>query len=687
MNFLYPQFLFGLFAIGIPIIIHLFNLQRTKKVYFSNTAFLKNVQNLSKSSIKVKNLLILLSRILFIIFLVLAFAQPFFPDSGKLKNADFINLYIDNSLSTQSSIGNDKVLDISVRSAESLAKGLPESSVINVFTNDFGNLNGQWITKEKVSEFVSEIDFSSKSKNLNEVFSKKAILKNPDIASGKRATYTFSDFQKSALGDLRNIKLDSNINYYLIPVTPEEVSNIYIDSVWLENPYVNINENNFIKVRVVNSGKEQKKNVLLKLTIDNRQIATSSVNLEANSNDVVSISFSVTSKGIKKGIVSISDYPVVFDNEYYFSIKTVSKIKILEINEGQEESSPYIQKVYNNKDLFELTTKNIDNLDYSLLQGFDLVVLNNLNSIPEGFSESVVKFVNSSGSILVIPSDEIEETSYNSLLNKFSILIDKTAKNDSSSQLKELQQPDLNNPFYHGIFESTKERMILPKESASMKWNRAGTDLLSFKNDDPFLSQIGVGNSKIFIFSSSLRSEQGFSLNALFVPVMYKIGLLSNATTGKLAYNTKEQIINVQVGASQKNSIFKLFKDSLEIIPGQRLTGRNLILEVPDIELNPGHYELKLDNEVVDVIAFNYAEEESLMDFYSSDDLEDIFGRYGNVNVFESVSGDDIASEIEKTNRGFPIWKLCLIIALFFLFIEILLLRFYKPYENSLKIG
>src|SRR3954463_6868420 len=103
MSFLYPLFLFGLLAISIPIIIHLFNFQKPKKVLFTNVKFLKVVKENTSNKLKLKHLLILLSRICFIIFLVLAFAQPFIEskNSEDLKGDQQVSLYLDNSFSME----------------------------------------------------------------------------------------------------------------------------------------------------------------------------------------------------------------------------------------------------------------------------------------------------------------------------------------------------------------------------------------------------------------------------------------------------------------------------------------------------------------------------------------------------------------------------------------------------------
>ena len=44
MNFLNPSLLLGLFAVSIPILIHLLNLRKIKKVEFSTLMFLKEIQ-------------------------------------------------------------------------------------------------------------------------------------------------------------------------------------------------------------------------------------------------------------------------------------------------------------------------------------------------------------------------------------------------------------------------------------------------------------------------------------------------------------------------------------------------------------------------------------------------------------------------------------------------------------------
>ena len=83
MQFVFPWFLLALFALAIPVIIHLFYFRKFKKVYFSDIRFLKQVQEEKSTIEKLKKRLILASRLLALFFLILAFVQPFIGNNKK----------------------------------------------------------------------------------------------------------------------------------------------------------------------------------------------------------------------------------------------------------------------------------------------------------------------------------------------------------------------------------------------------------------------------------------------------------------------------------------------------------------------------------------------------------------------------------------------------------------------------
>ena len=141
MQFLFPTFLWGLLAVSVPLIIHLFNFRRTKKVFFTNVAFLKAVETQTSAVRRIKQWLILASRILFLAFLVLAFAQPFLPAKNASKNSTsglgVNSLYLDNSLSMQNTTENKRYIDLAITKIDELLTLFRQSPNIQLVTNDF----------------------------------------------------------------------------------------------------------------------------------------------------------------------------------------------------------------------------------------------------------------------------------------------------------------------------------------------------------------------------------------------------------------------------------------------------------------------------------------------------------------------------------------------------------------------
>ena len=101
MNFLYPNTLWFLLLLSIPILIHLFHFRKHKKIYFSSLRFMKSFQKEKKAVKKLQNLIILICRLIALGFLVLAFSQPFY-NANDQSNPSFesiVSIYIDNSFS------------------------------------------------------------------------------------------------------------------------------------------------------------------------------------------------------------------------------------------------------------------------------------------------------------------------------------------------------------------------------------------------------------------------------------------------------------------------------------------------------------------------------------------------------------------------------------------------------------
>jgi hypothetical protein len=320
MSFLFPSFLWGLLAVSVPIAIHIFNFRRTKKVYFTNVAFLKAVDTKTRSIRQIKHWLVLAARIMAIACLAFAFAQPFLPAQNKLAvdRKGITSLYLDNSLSMETELNNKRYLDIATSRLSDLLGIFKNATSLQLVTNDFSAQEQGLYAAEKLRDRLTTISLSNTPRTLKQVYNRQGNLVARHQSSGKNQFFWFSDFQKSTTGNLSELKTDSTNQLFLVPVQAEVEKNVFVDSAWLNTPFIRELQNNILFVKVSNSGTEEARNVVLKLNLDNTQASTASVNVPANGNATAKFNFNLKGKGFKKGQITFDDFPVTFDNDYYF---------------------------------------------------------------------------------------------------------------------------------------------------------------------------------------------------------------------------------------------------------------------------------------------------------------------------------------------------------------------------------
>lgn len=686
MSFLFPSFLWGLLAISVPIAIHIFNFRRTKKVYFTNVAFLKAVETKTRSIRQIKHWLILAARILAIACLALAFAQPFLPAENRLSvdKRGITSLYLDNSLSMESELNNKRYLDIATSKLSDLLGIFKNATSLQLVTNDFSAQEQGLYPAEKVRDRLTTIGLSNTPRTLEQIYKRQENLMARHAHTGKNQLFWFSDFQKSTVGNLSEIKTDSTNQLFLVPVQAEAEKNVFVDSAWLNTPFIRELQNNILFVKVSNSGKQEARNLVLKLSLDNTQASTASVNVPANGSATAKFNFNLKGKGFKKGQITFDDFPVTFDNNYYFVLNASPLIRILHIY-GQKFAGNYIENVYANDSLFSLQSYSAQNVDPGLIKNADLVVLEGVGQLAGSLPLDLQDFVRKGGSLAVVPSTSPNGESYGRFLSGLGINGLEAFTNTSPSPVA-IAAPDRNNPFFSDVFEESVRQEInlnLPSASAVWNWANAGQLLLALRDGQTYLNQATSGTGKIYMFAAPFMPEYGnVPQHAIFVPVMYKIAA-SSVRAQRTSYKFDENPITLPIGNSESNSVYKLRRGKVEIIPLQRIAGNQLLLEIPEGDqlgegLDAGYFDLVRDNKVEQIIALNHNNSESRLQYYSPDELRAAFSGQKNVQVFDRIDDDAFSTAFQQQNMGTSLWKYFLYAALFFLLTEIALIRFMK---------
>ena len=655
-----PQILYALFALAIPIIIHLFNFRKHEKIYFSSIRFLEEIKTKNKKKKNIKNLLILLSRMIAITFLIFAFAKPYIP-VNKEKNIDNIFIYIDNSFSMNAIAEKGRLLNISKNTSSEIIHSFPKTTNFFLITNDFSSFNSKALNQETVIKEISKIETNGNCKSLNQILKRKEIISN-----NSDYIYILSDFQSNTLKANQVDKKTTN-QIYFVPIQAENISNVSIDSVWIDGPILINNINQNINIQLSNG--KMNKETPLSLEVNNKLKVQQLISIDSNQKKKISFKIKLDSN-INICRLSIEDYPINFDNELHFNLIKHEKIKITAINNSKKYN--YIQKLFlNDKINYEYTDQNINNIDYQNLLVKDVIILNEIDKITSGLSETIKKCISKGTTLIIIPSDKIDIKNYNKFLNLFSINNFNTT-NKSENFISKIFK---DHPLFNNVFDGDIENIDFPlvkfhyQQDNSTKTNKK--TIYKLDNNQDFLSHYNYDKGNIYVFNTPMNdSTTNFHKNPLFVPTF--LNMANNALTLRNIYNIIKDD-DYFISINNKNKIFNLKNNDIDVIPTSKfINGENRYYTNNQIKKS-GQYKLYDKSKTIDHIAYNYNSLESNIE-YSEIDINNKYLKSSST----VIEKNNISNYINRSINDTHYWKSCLLLSLLFFGIEILLLKLIK---------
>jgi hypothetical protein len=682
MKFQHPGYLFFLFFLIVPIIIHLYSFRQYKTYYFSSIVFLKNIDQETKSVRKLKHLLILISRLLAILFLVLTFCQPFIPLKNKSQQntGNVICIYIDNSFS-MSQLGTEgQLLSQAKEQAKKIINQAPLGSRILLFTNELSAVEEQFTTKTNLLNRLDKIKIQSISIPISKVIDRiqDIVTNHKEISIKNSKQYIYlSDFQKNNIIEKVKIKDKNQSYFYPFQLVPQSKENVAIDSVWFNEPVFKVKVNNELHVKVSNYGEEDCTNLELILDI-NKTKRTVFVDLKsAESKDIV-INYSDYQTGIKQGKIHINDKHLDFDDDYYFTYEVLPYSSILLID--GDDAHPAVNQVYSLDKYYHLSEVKYGSFLPADLKNKHLVVLNGVKEINQGLAISLKTFKQNGGSLLLFPSKEADLSSWNSFLS--GIGISNLGKFEKSNL--EIEKPIFESPFYKGIFEQKPKNIPLPKVKGyySIK-NNINSSILLLQNKKP----LWLKQNSSFLYASLLDSSNSTIVsNSLFPVILLRIAELSQRKIEISHQLGSENRIQIYPSQSLKTenklvSTYHLKNESFDLIPYSEEINNETYISLVGLNqhhgLKQGIYRLESDNYKSD-IALNYSREESNVNILNSDEINTLFQGVDtkNLNYTSIESGTEILKvDLEKPQE---FWRIFLLLALIFVLTEMALTRFMK---------
>ncbi|WP_194768371.1 vWA domain-containing protein [Tamlana sp. I1] len=641
MQFKHPELLYALFLLLIPIIVHLFQLRKFKREAFTNVAFLKEATLQTRKSSQIKKWLVLLTRLLLLAALVFAFAQPYTSNLDSFKTEKETVIYLDNSFSMQAKGNQGELLK---RAVQDIISNVPNDENISIVTNNhvFKNTNISAIKNE-----LLKLDYAS-----NSLTAEAALLKSKTLFNNKKGILKnlvfISDFQQDQ-SDF-NIEPDSLTRLHLVKLEAVNKNNIAIDSAYISETNANNLELNVV---LKNSGTAVE-NLPVSLYNDDKLIAKTSVNL----NKTNQTTFTLPKDQLINGKISVDDSSLQFDNSLFFNLNKASKINVLSINAANDS---FLKRIYTEADFNYISTTE-KQLNFNLIDKQHLIILNELDAISTPLISALKQFSAQGGTIIIIPSNNIQLTAYNLFLNSYGAQFSNIITAE-----KRITTINYSHPLYNnGVFTKQVKNFQYPKVNQfyGLTSNQASA-ALQFEDGKLFLAEL----NHVFVFSAALNSDNSsFKNSPLIVPTLFNIGKQSFKIPEIYYTIGRENTFEVET-QMQQDAVLSLVNEDVNLIPRQQYFNNKVVIHTSEEPSTAGTFSVMNGIETLKNVSFNYNRSESDLVYRNLSASKNVMVSDSVTKIFDSIKSDT------KINA---LWKWFVIFALALLIIEMLILKFFK---------
>ncbi|MEP0133932.1 MAG: BatA domain-containing protein [Eudoraea sp.] len=640
MLFKYPELLWAFFLLLIPILIHLFQLRRFKKTPFTNVKLLQKVVAQSRKSSTLKKWLLLISRVLLLSGLILAFSQPYFAKESASYAKETV-IYLDNSFSMQAKTENGTLLQDAV---QKLLQGLPKDNTFSLFTNDkvFSN-----ITLTDIRNELLTLPYTYNQLELKDILLKGNNFFSEDEKSIKYLVLV-SDFQNRTA--ILESDTPGNIQTFMVRLNAENLANTVLDSAYIAE--VNATT---IDLSVNLTTTDALETIPVSLYNDDKLIAKTAATFDKNRKS--NVVFTLPSNEVIIGKIEISDIGLPYDNQLFFNINQKDKIKVLSVGESDSE---FLKRIFT-EDVFIFADLQMDNLNYSMLESQNLIILNELKTIPVSLKNILNDYTKKGGHLMIIPSFDANIESYNSFIGNYY----STSFVNRIDEERNITGINFDHPLYKNVFAQRVSNFQYPRVNSYFKTRTRAPKILSLQDQSAFL----VGLDGIYLFTAAMiNTNSNFKNSPLIVPTIYSIG--ANSLKSPKLYNTLGEITTIDVKtAMSRDNIIKVTQKEYEFIPEQQSFSNKTILTFNYNPNKDGVYVISEESRPIQNISFNYPRTESQSIYADFEILNSNTNLNNLTEVFETM---------EKDNRVTELWKWFTIFALLFMLAEVLIQKIFK---------
>jgi len=683
MVFLNPAILIGLFAASIPILIHILNFRKLKKIEFSTLTFLKELQKSKIKKIKIKQWLLLLLRTLLILFLVLAFARPTLESTSIVSTNSAAKsstvFLLDDSFSMLAFTDDGSNYNRSNLIIKNIISEMQNGDEF-YFILDNGSIR-RTLDVQKAVKILEESKLSESKFNLSNSLNIAAELLEKSQNINKQI-FLFSDFQENIFENktdtVSSSIIQSDIKLYTFKISSDKIINNSVSDLKLENSIIELNKPLSFKAIVHNHSDVVQNNLIASLFINNKRVAQQNISINKNEFETVRFETTLENAGLMRVYVQIDEDDIQTDNKSFASFFVPKNIKVLLLYDTQSEIK-FIDaalSTLSNSSRIEVTKKeskyfsSVNENDFDLIilvGGKNLVDINKLkNSIAEG------------NKLIFFPSEKTSVTQLKTLENQIEFpSVQKIITTDiSKNDYAQFDFIDLEHPLFRNLFSNEQKNKIdSPNFYKYIKFATSNNikPIIRFNDNSVFLGEYNFGKGKVIFFNSAANlTWNNFPIKSLFAPLSNRlITYLTSSNNNPKAYLINENIpilLNnisnpqLKVNSPTQEEFINLEENYSNVFNYKKTS-------------SSGNYEFYNKNNLLTFASVNVDPNESIINSKSDDDLINYFSKLFKNNFVLLNPEEDYISKIKEARFGSELWKLFLVIALLFAIAEMIVSR------------
>ncbi len=701
MTFLNPLLLIGLVAAAIPLIIHLFNFRRPKKVDFSSLVFLKELQKTTMQRVRIKQWLLLLLRTLAIGCLVLAFARPTLTGglAGALggRASTALALVLDNSLSmTLRDAQGEYLAQARALAAGIIAQMAPGDEVTLWPTADPSTAEPvTYQNRGAALAALQDVTPQAGAAVATHVLARAGALLER-AAHLNKEVYLISDLQRSTLADSATTPMPAGVRTILLPVGDRAAANVAVTGVQVVSRILEVGQPVRLEATLVNYGTERLDDYVASVYLEGERVAQAGADLDPGVPTTVTFAATPQRRGWLAGLVQIEDDAFEYDNLRYFTLNVPERRRVL-IVRGEEQRTDYVELALSpalarDRVAFEHETIPENALAAAGLGAYDAVVLVGPRSLSSGEVAALARYVDDGGGLLFFPGAGARADDYNALLGSLGggQFTGFSGALGPGRPIAAFDRVDLEHPLFEGIFERNAARRAPSVESPDVYFvmdYQPGTGreqtLIQLSNGRPFLQEFRHGRGAALLVGVAPDPRwSDLPVRGLFIPLLYRaMYFLSAGESASGEQLTVGQAGTLRVGGAPEAASLRLVApDGETFTPEQRTLFGAVLMQTDASVRTPGIYDVQAGETLLRRVAFNQDRRES--DLHRLDPPEAVARLAavtgGPVRLLEA-DGAAVAEVLRAERTGRELWNVFLGLALVFLLAEMLVAKQWRP--------